>query len=94
MTKLGLIQPAEARNGRYESILTNECKRCKKNSIKIVAKNESLQKLAHCDVGLKAVFRSIRRLCIDQLKSLKGIESTKELHQHLADLIKTRCGYT
>jgi hypothetical protein len=59
-----------------------------------VAKNESLQKRAHCDVGLKAIFRSIRRLCIDQLKSLKGIETTKEQHQHLADLIATRYGYT
>jgi len=87
------IKPVEA--SRMESVrsnLKNECPRCIRNLEKIVAKNEFQQNdRAHCDVGFKSIYRSVRRICIEELTSLKKIYPARELRQQLEAMIATQC---
>lgn len=78
-------------DGRLESArsnLKNECPRCLKNLEKVVANNANQQnERVHCDVGFKSIFRSIRRICIEELKSLQKIYPTRELRQRIEEMI-------
>ena len=59
---------------------------------KIVDKSEFQQnERVHCDVGFKSIYRSIRRICIEELKSLKKIYPARELRQRTEEMIANHC---
>ena len=59
--------------------LDTGCPRCRKN----VSKRLAIDECRLCDVGIKAVFRGIRRICNEQQMLLQGRVPEHEIHQHL-----------